>query len=659
MRAGAPAGWIERALCVAVAVWAAGSGTARAEWTSSGPYGGAAEIVRVTPLEPGLVLAATANALLYQSRNGGASWTRTAFPAQLAGTLHALEVDPRSRGTWYAGIESDNPVVAGVYKTQDGGATWSLLAGLRGRSVWAMAIWPGDAEWMVAGTSDGVFLSGDGGASWRRISPESNRELRPVVALAFDPADRKIIYAGTTHLPWRTRNGGEDWESIHSGMIDDSDVFSVAVEPGSPDSVFASACSGVYHSIDGGASWKRLATPAGAFRAYLVALDPAHAGVVFAATSAGLLRSADRGATWKSVTPEAVRSMAFDPANREKIFLASTTGGLLVSRDDGRTVAEFNTGFVNRNFTAVAAAGPNLYAASVYEPGSGGIFRSVNRGLRWERVAGPEGGENIVRLAARPDDPKVLFAAGYRGLYRSADGGNTWAKPEAVPGGGLIRALAPLAGGRLLAGTANGLFAFSEGAWTAIALPIAEARAQVGETAVDDLQASPGGVLAAITAAGAFRSEDSGRSWAACGQPVVDAAWYGLAFDSGPNEVALAATSRGLFRSTDRCASWMPVRGGLEPATASAVVFHPERRGEAFTAQSGRIFRSTDAGVTWTPLAGDGPADAYPDSLFFLPGAPQRLFALFPRRGVLSHSIDAPASILPAVISKSTSRGAN
>lgn len=629
----------------------AGLTTAHADWTPSGPYGGAAELVRVAPGAADFVLAASANGLLYQSRNGGASWSLLRFPPRFAGTLHALEIDPRAPGTWYAGVESETPNIAGVYKTDDAGAHWRSLEGLKGHSVWSLAIAPGDANRLAAGTSDGVFLSADAGATWRRISPEGDPELRPVVALAFDPADSNVLYAGTTHLPWRTRDGGAHWESIHEGMIDDSDVFSIAVQTNAPANVFASACSGVYRSGDGGASWKRMETPRGAFRTYLVALDPYRAGVVFAGTSAGLLRSADRGATWKTVTAQPVKSIAFDPVHHEKIFFASPTAGLLLSRDGGLTVAEFNTGFVNRNFTSVAAAGQNLYAATVYEPGSGGIFRTSNRGLRWVRMEGPKAGENILKLAVAPDDQNRLYAAGYDGLFRSADGGATWTKPVPLPGSGLIAAMAPLSGGRLLAAAPSGLFAFQHEAsqqqpWRQITLP-------GGRRSIDQLQSSPGGALAALTATGALRSDDGGATWAACGQPVAATVWYALAFD-GAGGVALAATSRGLFRSTDRCATWRPVLSGLEVATVTAVVFHPDHRGQAFIAQSGRIFRTDDAGLTWAPLLRNEPADVYPTSLFFLFGAPQRLFALFPRRGVFSIPIDATADVSPGATSHLT-----
>ena len=67
-----------------------------------------------------------------------------------------------------------------------------------------------------------------------------------------------MIYAGTSHLPWKTSDNGKTWESIHSGMIDDSDVFSIYIDPRSPKQVFASACSGIYQSPNGGEMWRKM-----------------------------------------------------------------------------------------------------------------------------------------------------------------------------------------------------------------------------------------------------------------------------------------------------------------------------------------------------------------------------------------------------------------
>ena len=64
------------------------------------------------------------------------------------------------------------------------------------------------------------------------------------------PVDPQVIYAGTWHLPWKTTDGGAHWKNMKQGIIDDSDVFSIMVDPKQPQVVYASACSGIYKSED-------------------------------------------------------------------------------------------------------------------------------------------------------------------------------------------------------------------------------------------------------------------------------------------------------------------------------------------------------------------------------------------------------------------------
>ena len=340
--------------------------TVSASWLATGPYGGDADIVRAVPDAKGQVIAAARNGLIFSSVNGAASWINLPFPAQFSGVLHALEVDPKVPKTWYAGVESEMSRVSGIYKTVDAGATWTQLPGTEGIGVWSLAIWTGDDRVIAAGTSTGVFLTSDAGTAWKKISPAGDTEIRPVVSLAFHPGDSKILYAGTTHLPWKTSDGGGSWESIHTGMLDDSDVFSIQVDAKNPEHVMASACSGVYNSVDGAKHWTKLDTPTGAFRTHFVALDPRHEGVVFAGTTDGLLKSANGGHLWRKVSPSSVRALAFDSGLDGRIFFAAsggtTQGGLMVSTDEGSTLHESNTGFTNRNFTTLSGAGLSLYS---------------------------------------------------------------------------------------------------------------------------------------------------------------------------------------------------------------------------------------------------------------------------------------------------------
>ncbi|MBI3208917.1 MAG: hypothetical protein HYZ37_08445 [Candidatus Solibacter usitatus] len=580
----------------------------------------------MSPQERGTVVAATRNALLFVSRNSGNSWSHLAFPGQLQGVLHALEIDATRVGTWYAGMEGDQ--TAGVYRTMDGGASWTRLEGMRGKNIWALAIWESDARVIAAGTDEGIYLTTDRGDSWRRISPQGNTELNPVVSLAFHPADRNTLYAGTLRLPWRTQDGGGTWKSIHTGMLDDSDVFSIRVNAKQPDVVFAGACGGVYRSVDQGGLWARLPTPRDSFRVYNVALDPRQTTTVFAATSAGLLKSSNEGAIWRRVSNHAIKSIAFDPAETSRIYFASTDGGLLVSRDGGETLAAINVGFSNRNLTRMSGARRALYAASIYEPESGGVFRSIDLGVTWARAQGtgmPKE-ENIRHLAASPDNAKSVFAAGTSRLYRSVDGGQSWNAATAL--GPDISALLALPGGVVLLGLESGLFRSADGgkSWTPL-------RLSTGSDRVNVLQSSGVAGTTAITASGVFLSDAKGTYWTPCG-PLPDGALaYGLALESGA--VALAGTSHALFRSTDGCKSWSPVQGGLEWGTVSIVLFHPSRPGEAFAVQNGKTFRSIDSGMTWKPLGDHGRNGLYPSSLWISPDAPERLLGLFPRRGVM------------------------
>jgi photosystem II stability/assembly factor-like uncharacterized protein len=492
---------------------------------------------------------------------------------------------------------------------------------------------------IVAGTADGVYRSFDAGKNWNRISPPNNAEFCPVVSLAFNPANDEILYVGTTHLPWRTTNGGTSWESIHTGMIDDSDVFSIQVNALNPASIYSSACSGLYRSSDSAGHWSKLVTPYGTFRTWFVALDPLHEGVVFAGTTGGLLRAEDGGKIFRVVSTQAVRSIAFDPNVPGRIFFASTSGGLMVSADGGRTLHSSNLGFTNRNFTALTGALGVLYTSSMFEPDSGGVYQSDNFGQHWQRASGGHAaGQETRLLTAAPDQLGTLFAVGYHGVQKSKDGGKSWIVRTGPSPRGQLTSLLALPHDTLLAATDQGLFRSKAGrAWQ-----VAPTGAMGG---ISTLELSGNQILAALSAHGAFVSTDEGVTWRTCGEPSPSTFWYGLAFDAatvkkGGNQTALAATAVGLFRSTDGCRSWTRVGGGLLGNTVSVVIFHPTRSGEAFASQDGRLFRSIDGGENWMTLGDGSGGQAWPSALLVLPEAPNRVFALLPRSGVSLKTID-------------------
>ncbi len=620
------------ALCLlllsAAPVFALGS------WRSLGPYGGAADIVRVIPDKKDQVLAATGNGLVFLSRNGAASWEPVAFPSRPGAVLHAIEVDPHSGDTWYVGIEAANLHISGIYRTTDAGRSWMLLPQTSGLAVWSIAFAPSAPDIMAAGTGAGVYLSRDHGATWKLISPPGDPELRPVVSLAFDPANPDTIYAGTTHLPWKTSDAGANWQSIHAGMIDDSDVFSIVPDAKRPGRVLASACSGAYASADRAARWTRLNTPKGAFRTYFIAIDPAHPDTVFAGTSDGLAKSTTGGSAWRMVSRVPVKSIAFDPFVPSRMFFASAADGLLVSSDGGETLRQSNVGFTNRAFTSFTAAGGFLYVG-----GSSDLYGSASMALRWDNLGPLPGNDHLLVVAASPDSPRTVFGAGYHGLFESVDGGKTWRTRSGLPEGSRSRSLVAARGGVLFAGTDHGLFRSNAGS----------SFTRVSPSPVEWMQAS-GRNLAALNSSTAIVSRNGGATWSTCSAPAPGVAWYALAIDPSSPDVALAATSRGLYRSEDACRAWTPAMNGLDQATAEAVLFHPTRTGEAFVAQAGKVFLSIDRGRNWRPL--DSTGGFWPSSFLIPASAPDRLFALVPGRGVFSTTAPPSTAVTNAALAK-------
>jgi len=304
-------------------------------------------VIQVDPHNPSTLLAATATALLFRTHDGADSWTPLAFPAELRATLHAVLINPARPSVYLVAVSSETPLYAGVFQSVDAGVTWEPLRDLAGKQVWSLAAWAGDGRVIAAGAQDGVYLTRDGGASWKRTSRVAAAP-RPVVSLKFDPADSNVLYAGTPHLAWKTSDGGANWNRIQKGMDRDSDIFSIEVDGRQSNRVFVGACSGIYRSLDGGGSWVSLEGAVGVrLRTYVVAHDPRNSRVVFAGTSAGLFQTPDGGTTWRKLSEQTARSIAFDPVDPDRIFVA-TDQGVLRSDDGGRRFHNANRGIGRR-----------------------------------------------------------------------------------------------------------------------------------------------------------------------------------------------------------------------------------------------------------------------------------------------------------------------
>src|SRR5919198_996515 len=198
-------------------------------WTTNGPEGG--EVwgilaLAVDPQNPAIVYAGTSSAGVFKSTDGGGTWsavnTGLINKSPSSYEVRALAVDPQTPTIVYARTKS------GLFKSTDGGAQWSLVLGY---VVSAVVIDPQTPTTLYAGSdSGGVYRSIDGGANWSFIgstNPFYPYGYAPVAALAVDPQTPTTLYAGTGSAVFRSTDGGTTWSAVLTGQT----VDNLAIDP--------------------------------------------------------------------------------------------------------------------------------------------------------------------------------------------------------------------------------------------------------------------------------------------------------------------------------------------------------------------------------------------------------------------------------------------
>ena len=596
-----------------------------------GPFGGSASVVQVDPTHPGVVVAATSNGLLFQSNNSGDSWTRLPFPAELRTTLHVFAIAPS--GLYLVGAADNHHEYSGLFLSGDAGQNWSRPAALAEKDVWSIASWSRDPRVFAVGTGDGVYVTHDRGEHWDRISPESNQALMPVVSIDFDSRDSQVVYAGTPHLPWKTTDGGKTWLSAHTGMHDDSDVFSIHVDPNRPDRVFASACSGIYRSSNRALNWTKMAGARDAsYRTYQITQSPRDPNVLLAGTTHGLEKSTDGGMTWRKLSSQATRSIAFDPSRSGRIYVATDEAGLFRSDNLGESFRSIDDGFCNRHVISLAALGSTLYASSTVGV-MAGVFRDVGFGNNWASIQSlpPLAGQQITKTL--PVDPTHLYLLTTRGVLVSADGGSTWNNigPRVAARWTDLVATSP-GGRRLMLASDDGIYLTEDSG-----LNWQRAHLEPEHASIRALIALGPKSMAAITRYSVLVSPD-GAEYKTVSPPASESEINGLLVTEHGD--LLAATSQGLRRSEDLGMTWQSIHGNLGNSTVSALCKHPVYPDLLFASRYGAIYKSQDDGRTWSAITSQGEELPAIQKLMVPPGMPDRLLAVTHSQGVFAVHLD-------------------
>ncbi|HEY2825665.1 MAG TPA: glycosyl hydrolase, partial [Gemmatimonadales bacterium] len=284
------------------------------------------------------------------------------------------------------------------------------------------------------GTGGGVWKTTDGGMTWSPVS-DSAFTTGSIGAIAVSASDPNVVFVGTGESPirgnvspgdgmYKSTDAGKTW--AHLGLRESQQISTVRIHPTNPDLVYVAALGhvwapnsqrGIYRSKDGGKTFDRVLFKNDSTGAIDLAMDPSNPRVLYAAlwqagrtpwalssggAGSGLWKSTDGGDTWRDLT-----------------------------RNPG-----LPKGVVGKIGVTVSAVNPDRVWAIV-EADDGGVYRSEDAGDTWTKLNEDrrlrQRAWYYTEIFADPKDPETVYVEN-TSLYRSVDGGRTYVTVDAPHG---------------------------------------------------------------------------------------------------------------------------------------------------------------------------------------------------------------------------------
>ena len=381
---------------------------------------------------------------------GGLAW-RSVGPANMGGRVAAIALKPGDSTTFYVGYGT-----GGVFKTTNFGTTFTPIfdkqevlsigsiavadapeswqgwqsedvpAAERAEKGKGKIVWVGTGEGNGRNSSSwggGVYRSTDAGGTFSFVGL---KESHDIPTLAVDPRNPDVAYVAALGHLWggnpergvyKTTDGGRTWN--HSLKIDDATgACDVAVNPKNPETVYAAMYArrrtpwsftgnsdkgGIFRSVDGGRTWKKLTKGlpprTGRIGLAIYAKDPS---ILYATVESdwgglgrdafdnrspngGVFRSQDGGETWTRLSelnprPFYFSRIAVDPEDDQRIYLPGWDLG--ISDDGGRTFRRSGSEYVHVDFHAIAIDPQRT--DRIFVGNDGGIYISHDRAETWD-----------------------------------------------------------------------------------------------------------------------------------------------------------------------------------------------------------------------------------------------------------------------------------
>src|SRR5439155_1288392 len=198
-----------------------------------------------------------------------------------------------------------------------------------------------------------LYRSSDGGNTWSEVPALDGTS---VFDIEFAPAPDGITYLGTQDSVRKSTDGGLSWVTLNLGIGANDQVFDVALDPSDSSIIWAGIADAsgsqpvnVMRSTDGGATWTDRTPPHAPMSGRAIAVDPSDAATIFVAIDGGgVNRTTDGGATWQigigGSQALAGRSIRFRPGNSQELFLGTSSLAVFHSTNGGDTFVQSSQG---------------------------------------------------------------------------------------------------------------------------------------------------------------------------------------------------------------------------------------------------------------------------------------------------------------------------
>jgi ELWxxDGT repeat protein/autotransporter-associated beta strand protein len=532
----------------------------------------------------------------------------------VTGRIDAVVTDPGNANVIYVGAAG-----GGVWKTTDGGTTWTPLTDAQSTlNIGSLAIAPTNTSIIYAGTGDstastqsfygkGVLKSTDGGATWTLLG-NSSFNRRTISRIIVDPTNANTVYAavpggsangqsGSTGI-WKSTDGGTTWTNTTSS-IDANGRWDVAMDPSNAQRLLATltgttAKNGVYVSTNGGGAWTQVSggAPVGTVANNArVVFAPSNALIVYASFAdannnlLGIWKSSDGGSTWARLSnvPEYLNgggtydlSLAVNPSNASVVYAGGNTK-ILQSQDGGQNWMDITVGAGGTNGTGIIHEAEAFDASGrMLDANGNGIFRLDNAtagAISWSDLNGNLNIAQFLSIAVDPTTTDKIFATGQDNGIAQYSGTTSWSKPDTGTDGGLVR---------ISLQNSNRVYR---------QLP------NTDTTAGNVLRRSDDGGVTWTSDAGGIYSIDPQQIYAP------------IAIDPNNGNHLLYGTSR-VYESFDGGGTWNPISTPFlngwtlgVAGTITNLAFAPSDPNTIYASGGGNIFVTTNDGASWTLLA--------------------------------------------------------